>query len=889
MTKSSSAAVSTPASPPPSVKQRLSNLKRLGEYLPMGPSKKSKLNDKAPASEPQLTRDAQPAQSASSKPSPASCSSTSLESILPRSSTTSTKESVSTQKSWYGGSWRSKASPVVAQVARENVGALGGPNQELPKESNRSASGSPATLLSKRRPSKGNPIAASMTKVHVTSNGDDDGIPVSSTNSGAPSKDTMEEPPLPPDPTVTEEKEDTIVAENTNRYSTGMSMLTSWWSRPDGYETVKARPVESIEAQRIPLPGNTPVGESEAEDKDLKTQEPTDSEHATVATEGQASSDVVASEKSQQQQQQQQNRSSWFWLWSRSQSIHHDGEVQPEIVRSKDVTKDGSKITGSAQAAVVEQQSIQTPLEPESLTKQVQADTPKGPSTKSTGWAFWSRENPKAKDDTDSVHREVGEIAVADTPSQNHPEAAQFNEREEPRSQEHTPAKARPHGKDSVKKSATSSTPSITNRGMKPKPIEDSDTAVQPPLKVEQCTNFVLPDFRSTYQFAQSPSVWQQIRRYLLGDQEETPHIKLLPSPPRVKKALAVGIHGYFPTSLIRSMIGQPTGTSIRFANCAANAISEWTHHHGGYSCEIEKVALEGEGFIADRVDTLWKLLLNWIEHVRNADLIMVACHSQGVPVAIMLIAKLISFGCISPMARIGVCAMAGINLGPFVEYRTRYLGSTAAELFEFSNPKSTQSANYMNAMQEVLKFGVKLVYVGSLDDQLVSLESSTFANISHPYIYRAVFVNGKLHAPDFMTHLVGFVLKLRNLGLPDHGLIHELSPALAGSLYSGEGHSRIHEDSSVYSLAVSHILETTNIPHTVPLIIKDFQGSTSSINPNPYFLPWAMRGLLEEEFVRRELGKEVDELLSMFEAWKPTSKALKDVKFRLEAVRSRL
>ena len=49
------------------------------------------------------------------------------------------------------------------------------------------------------------------------------------------------------------------------------------------------------------------------------------------------------------------------------------------------------------------------------------------------------------------------------------------------------------------------------------------------------------------------------------------------------------------------------------------------------------------------------------------------------------------------------------------------------------------------------------------------------------------------------------------------------------------------------------------------------------------------MRGLLEEEFVRRELGKEVDELLGMFEAWKPTSKALKDVRFRLEAVKSKL
>lgn len=49
------------------------------------------------------------------------------------------------------------------------------------------------------------------------------------------------------------------------------------------------------------------------------------------------------------------------------------------------------------------------------------------------------------------------------------------------------------------------------------------------------------------------------------------------------------------------------------------------------------------------------------------------------------------------------------------------------------------------------------------------------------------------------ITHLVGFALKLRNLGISDHGLIKELSSPLAGSLYGGEGHSRIYDDESVY------------------------------------------------------------------------------------------
>jgi hypothetical protein len=49
------------------------------------------------------------------------------------------------------------------------------------------------------------------------------------------------------------------------------------------------------------------------------------------------------------------------------------------------------------------------------------------------------------------------------------------------------------------------------------------------------------------------------------------------------------------------------------------------------------------------------------------------------------------------------------------------------------------------------------------------------------------------------ISHLVGFAMKLRNLGVSDHGLIRELSMPLAGSLYSGEGHSRLYDDGNLY------------------------------------------------------------------------------------------
>lgn len=49
------------------------------------------------------------------------------------------------------------------------------------------------------------------------------------------------------------------------------------------------------------------------------------------------------------------------------------------------------------------------------------------------------------------------------------------------------------------------------------------------------------------------------------------------------------------------------------------------------------------------------------------------------------------------------------------------------------------------------------------------------------------------------------------------------------------------------------------------------------------------MRGILEEDKVRKELGEECGRLLGLFEEWRPVSKGLKDVRFRLEALRSKL
>ena len=88
-----------------------------------------------------------------------------------------------------------------------------------------------------------------------------------------------------------------------------------------------------------------------------------------------------------------------------------------------------------------------------------------------------------------------------------------------------------------------------------------------------------------------------------------------------------------------------------------------------------------------------------------------------------MLVAKLINIGCLSPHAKIGICAMAGINLGPFADYKSKIYGGSAVELFEFNRPDSRVSKDYASQLEVVLRHGVRITYIGSIDDQLVSLE----------------------------------------------------------------------------------------------------------------------------------------------------------------------
>ena len=136
-----------------------------------------------------------------------------------------------------------------------------------------------------------------------------------------------------------------------------------------------------------------------------------------------------------------------------------------------------------------------------------------------------------------------------------------------------------------------------------------------------------------------------------------------------IQKAVAIGIHGFFPLRILRSVLGEPTGTSVKFATLASEAIHRFSSKHYGSPTEIEvvKIALEGEGTVSARVEMLWKNLSGrkeWMDHIREADLILVACHSQGSPVGAGIMARLVEEGIVATeRTRLGLLCVAGIHL----------------------------------------------------------------------------------------------------------------------------------------------------------------------------------------------------------------------------------
>lgn len=412
--------------------------------------------------------------------------------------------------------------------------------------------------------------------------------------------------------------------------------------------------------------------------------------------------------------------------------------------------------------------------------------------------------------------------------------------------------------------------------------------------------NLIVPSFKETIQAKSTLiSINNGIKRVkvMLGYPKESQlHLYRKKYPTQFKRILIIGIHGFFPNKVLRSIIGEPTGTSIRFAQVAEKAVLEWAKKND-MSVKIQKIALQREGKVFDRVNYFFDIMQKHEDQIKQADFIFVCAHSQGTPVGIILMSKLLEHGIIGEEQKIGILGMAGINNGPFhgmeqslfVRAYSTFENESLLELFQFQNFESPQSRKYLESVRNLVRHNVRITYVGSIDDQLVPLYSSIASHVKHPNIFKAVYIDGGSDTPNFVARIVKISCMLQNLGYSDHDVIKEISYALAGPL-TGGGHSRIYNDRNVYKLALDFTLDTedSTLVSQQPVNFKPFDMQRLGLNP--FNLPWCVRGLFFEAIKRLQHGdREIEMVFREFDDWSPESKVLKDVKYRLNGIKAKL
>ncbi|CAH7669694.1 expressed protein [Phakopsora pachyrhizi] len=411
----------------------------------------------------------------------------------------------------------------------------------------------------------------------------------------------------------------------------------------------------------------------------------------------------------------------------------------------------------------------------------------------------------------------------------------------------------------------------------------------------------------------------------------------------KIKQIVIVGIHGWFPGPWLETVIGKPTGTSKKFAAMMEESLKRYVEKQLGAKLNPEAITiipLEGEGKVDKRAEMFHQKLCSrsyWLDKLRVADAVFFVSHSQGTLVSCKLIERLIKEKMLRGDRVLSLC-MCGIWNGPYVGLNSSYAlqpmlklleGPAAHELFEFQDNQTSASKALSSSLNSCLLNGVKLLLVGSLNDQVVPLHSALNTDVDHPAIVRTIFVDSEAYKSiDFLTNLMVFCQRLRNSGLSDHGLPSFLSEGFIGSL-SGVGHSTVYEEPKVFDFAVRYFFEVTSTleyptsiqssaikssnsfakpiqTHTdLPLINSDNNKTHSSVknvgrgtvmesnkdanlSKNPFMITWILRGLIEDQKIKLLFGYQLRLIRLQLDEWKVNNnnKILKDLKSKLEPLK---
>lgn len=396
-----------------------------------------------------------------------------------------------------------------------------------------------------------------------------------------------------------------------------------------------------------------------------------------------------------------------------------------------------------------------------------------------------------------------------------------------------------------------------------------------------------------------------------VNDQEEVISIDTLITPPR--SIAVIGIHGWFPsTKLVQTVFGERHGTSELLCDKMQTSLKEyWARNKWPLETldSVTLIPLSTDGKILKRSTKLYSSLMGNVEKLnklKQADMVMFSTHSQGTPVTFLLASRLLRENIIDPRRqRIGVLAMAGITHGPFPWMKgnpvVQYVEADAArELFEMCHSQDEVSDEHVvsqtwSAVKHVLDAGCKVTAVAAWMDQVVPIHSALMTAFSHPNILRAVHIDERNRKVDhFVLEVIHYLLRLRNMGISDRQMLVHLSSMIGSSLYNGVEHSTIYEEPKVFQTALDWMFHKTDTDRDCTMAY-DFPTAVTHIDDshrsNNYYLPWAMRSLLADPLIHqnRHLRDEMASLLELYQKWQPTLKVEKELKHRLDPIRSRL
>lgn len=452
-------------------------------------------------------------------------------------------------RSWYGGSWPrgSKATPVT-QIARESIAAATGVASDLvatahtnvPRNGPASIR-SPSLYLSRSKGSSSRslPLAATTTKLNITSNTSDiltDNAPNDQTPTNVEGahheqrrqidldknqlvenavakidgQNGSESKELPPnsfhsmDESISEEKSADV-----------SSRWLGWFSKPANQTTQS-----TVTGQSIVANGQT----SRAEALDLSSQSL--ASQTALVSQG-LERDLDPNSVTTGSKRNLQPRS-WLGLW---------GNI--ELPAEKSTL---SEVTGVPSQLSHNNTKVQNPTGNPGHDNQLPLMTSQAPAQvsetqKPTGWAFWSREN--SKDEGSGSKESFGKLALASSPSQSHPESAVINEAQGILSKLGKSERSKSVGK--VEGSILVKVGDDTGRKSEALSAKSKSVDHAQPKRKTNPANLVLPSLARTYRAAEKPGVFQQLSRFLQFNRlPDTKHVSIVQDPPRIKRALAI-------------------------------------------------------------------------------------------------------------------------------------------------------------------------------------------------------------------------------------------------------------------------------------------------------------------------------------------------------------